>query len=235
MNFAKQLFFLFLYDIMKSVIVYKGCGGDFTVYIVLDFEFNQPYDFNNNKVGKVVGNCRFEIIQIGAVKLDENFEIVGNFDELIKPVIYKRIHPQVEKLTNITDKMLRNKRKFPEVYADFRKFMGKDKEIVFGVWGGADMESLYRNLLFYKLCGEKMIFKYIDIQKLASKKLNYRNGAAIGLSTAVEMFDIKVNSPFHDAFCDADYTAKILRLMKDDDINIKIYNTAQVIEKKAKI
>ncbi len=62
-------------------------------YIVLDLEFNQPYNFKTGKRSPLVAECPFEIIQIGAVKLDENFNITGKFDALIKPRIYKRIHP----------------------------------------------------------------------------------------------------------------------------------------------
>lgn len=204
------------------------------VFIVLDLEFNQPFDFANNKAGQVFGDCRFEIIQIGAVKLDGNFEVIGKFDEFIKPVIYKRVHPHVEKITGITSTMLKDKRKFPQVYADFRKFIGDDEETIFGIWGGADIEALYRNMAYYKLCREKMIFKYIDIQKIAAEKLKYNRGTAIGLKTAVDLFNIEIDSPFHDAFCDADYTAKILKLVRDSGINIKIFNTSHLINKKGK-
>ena len=45
-------------------------------YIVLDLEFNQAYDFEKNKTILLIPSCRFEIIQIGAVKLDNNFNII---------------------------------------------------------------------------------------------------------------------------------------------------------------
>ena len=44
----------------------------------------------------------FEIIQIGALKLNENLETISTFDSLIKPTIYKYIHPFVANLTKIT-------------------------------------------------------------------------------------------------------------------------------------
>ena len=68
-------------------------------YIVYDLEFNQKdkhYTSNeyNNKT-----NLPFEIIQIGAVKLNEDFEIVSAFNSLIKPTVYTTIHPYIEELT----------------------------------------------------------------------------------------------------------------------------------------
>ena len=44
-------------------------------YVVFDLEFNQGFDKEHNKT---VSNerCPFEILQIGAVKLDSNFNII---------------------------------------------------------------------------------------------------------------------------------------------------------------
>ena len=71
-------------------------------YIVFDLEFNQGFD---RKLNKTVSNekCPFEIIQIGAVKLDYNFNIIDTFNTFVKPNIYKDIHPFIKKMTGITN------------------------------------------------------------------------------------------------------------------------------------
>ena len=57
-------------------------------YIVMDLEWNQcPYGKGNEAKG-----LPFEIIEIGAVKLNEDFEIIDKFSEIIKPRIYKQLH-----------------------------------------------------------------------------------------------------------------------------------------------
>ena len=43
-------------------------------YIVFDLEFNQGYNFEDEPKNIINPKCPFEIIQIGAVKLDDNFE-----------------------------------------------------------------------------------------------------------------------------------------------------------------
>lgn len=65
-------------------------------YIIFDLEFNQGFDRVNNKT---VSNakCPFEIIQIGAVKLDSELNIIDTFSSYIKSQIYKDIHPFVKK------------------------------------------------------------------------------------------------------------------------------------------
>ena len=50
-------------------------------YIIFDLEFNQSC----NKEDKVL-QLPFEKIQIGALKLDENFKTISTFNKLIKPI-----------------------------------------------------------------------------------------------------------------------------------------------------
>ena len=67
-------------------------------YIVFDLEFNQGFD---RKLNKTVSDetCPFEIIQIGAVKLDSNLDMIDTFNTFVKPNIYKVIHPFIKKMS----------------------------------------------------------------------------------------------------------------------------------------
>ena len=60
-------------------------------YIVFDLEWNQ------SPGGKRWSNSRlpFEIIEIGAIKLNEEKEIVDSFQRLIKPQVYNWIHDSI--------------------------------------------------------------------------------------------------------------------------------------------
>ena len=51
------------------------------MFTILDFEFNQAFSMNNCK-DMVNPKCRFEIIQIGAVKV-ENGQIVDKFSTFV--------------------------------------------------------------------------------------------------------------------------------------------------------
>ena len=98
-------------------------------YIVFDLEFNQSFDFKTGSSPASNPECPFEIIQIGAVKLDSNLETVGYFNYYIKPVIYKRIHPYVEKITGITQEMLDSGHNFSEVYEALCDFADPAEDI----------------------------------------------------------------------------------------------------------
>ena len=61
-------------------------------YIILDLEWNTAFD----KRRKEFVN---EIIEFGAVKLDEHLEEVDTFSSFVKPVIEKKLTSRVRKLT----------------------------------------------------------------------------------------------------------------------------------------
>ena len=205
------------------------------MYIVLDFEFNQAYDFANNSKGEPDPKCRFEIIQIGAVKLDDNFKIVGSFNKLIKPNIYKRIHPHVQKITGFVNDNFTNCASFIDVYKKFSEFMGLNESCktntpdpILCTWGNSDIRALYRNLAYYNLITSPAIISYIDVQSIATKFLNYNRGGAIGLKNAVDMLQIKTDEFYHNAYYDALYTAQVFRKVKSDKLQFKIFNSKRI-------
>ena len=46
----------------------------------------------------------FEIIEIGAVKLDPSFHELGTFHETIRPVLYKKLHYMTRNVIHMTEK-----------------------------------------------------------------------------------------------------------------------------------
>ncbi|WP_250277909.1 3'-5' exonuclease [[Clostridium] colinum] len=199
-------------------------------YIVLDLEFNQAYDFETNKTILLIPSCRFEIIQIGAVKLDNNFNILDKINLYIRPNLYKKMHPYVEKITGLSLDFLQDKPLFKDAYIDFEKFLGKEEHI-FCVWGTGDLKALYRNLSYYNILKSDLILKYIDIQNLATKHLKYKKGGCIGLQNAIELLNLPIKEDFHDALNDAIYTAEIFKKIKPQDLSIKVFNSKNVRKK----
>jgi inhibitor of KinA sporulation pathway (predicted exonuclease) len=192
-------------------------------YIVYDLEFNQR-DYSNKEINntltkydiKNISNIPFEILQIGALKLSEDFETVSTFNSFIKPNVYKTIHPHVEALTKITADKITSSKYFIDVYKDFLDFIGNEK-IVLCVWGVVDIKELIRNLKFYNL-PTSLVYRYIDIQKYASKYLKAPSKTRIGLKKAIEHLNIPFSGELHDALNDAYYTAEIFKLIYDDKI-----------------
>ena len=64
-------------------------------YVIFDLEWNNAYDY---KLRKGMN----EIIEIGAVKLDEKLNIVDTFKQLIKPKLSSKLSSRFKNLTHIS-------------------------------------------------------------------------------------------------------------------------------------
>lgn len=178
-------------------------------YIVLDLEWNQAQDVWDERSKLLT----FEIVEIGAVKLNSRMEILDTFHELIKPQVYDKMHRVTEKLIQIHMEELENCRFFADVMRDFLEWCGKD--FIFGTWGSQDLSELQRNMRFFGMgalgCGP---FKFYDIQKLFA--LAYEGGKnRRSLEYAVDFLHFDKDVPFHRALSDAYYTARVLQQIKD--------------------
>ncbi|MBR2383167.1 MAG: exonuclease domain-containing protein [Anaerotignum sp.] len=202
-------------------------------YIVLDLEFNQSFPFKSGKKVEPNPECPFEIIQIGAVKLNERFEQLDTFDAMIRPQIYPRLHPFVEKITGIRAEMLADKPSFKEAYEGFLKFIGNEPAILC-TWGGDDVKSLFRNILFHDLDADALTNQFLNVQPFAAQHLNHEAGKAIGLKNAVEALGIPEEETFHNALNDAVYTAKIFAITHPAEIKAETFNPLTMLAKKPK-
>lgn len=187
-------------------------------YIVFDLEFNQAYKDKSSTNSK----CPFEIIQIGAVKLNENFDTIAVFDRLIKPEVYTELNPFVKSITRISEDKLKLSKPFKDIYFEFIDFFKSDRSILC-VWGLADIKEFFRNVDYYKLSTELIPREYINLQAYASKFFNCPTGTNISLSSTVELLNITLNNEFHNAYNDALYTAEIFKKLYNRNFIIKKY------------
>lgn len=180
-------------------------------YVVLDLEWNQDPEEE-----EACRKLHFEIIEIGAIKLDENRKMISEFGELVRPQIYHEINKITSSLVHVQMKELDRGRPFPEAAEAFLQWCGKD--YIFCTWGSQDLAELQHNMKFYgmKPLAEGPI-RFLDVQKLFS--LAYEDGKSRrALEYAVNFLNIPKNIPFHRAFGDAFYTGKILMSIQDTGI-----------------
>ncbi len=192
-------------------------------YIVFDLEFNQGYNFSKEAKNTINPKCPFEIIQIGAVKLNDNLDMIGTLDILVKPQIYPTLNPFVKELTGITMDELEKGKSFKEMYENFLKFIKADKSVLC-VWGVADIKELFRNIEYYELDTLIVPTEYINIQSYASTSLNCKKGINIGLSNATELLGVPIENKFHNALNDAYYTAEVFKKIYNKEIKTNVYS-----------
>lgn len=183
-------------------------------YIIFDLEWNQ----SPNGKEQVNKELPFEIIEIGAVRLNENFKETGRFHEIIAPKIYKELHWATKDLIMLTMEELKKGRSFEAVAKEFLEWCGKDGEFIFCTWGNMDLVELQRNCRFYKVDYEfPRPFIFYDVQKLYSRC--FLDGKkTVALENATNERGIEKTIPFHSAFADAWYTSLVFKTLDFDRV-----------------
>ena len=172
-------------------------------YVIFDLEWNRF-----TRAVKV--RCPDEIIQIGAVKYNENMECVGSFRKFITPVLYKKMEPTVEKLTGLTISSLKSDGiPFADAAYDFVKFIGDDSVLM--SWGSQDAEILRKNCGYF--CKElplDFLKQFVDVQRYVTHILADGGNNQIGVKNAADKLAIDYEeSKLHDALVDAEISGKV--------------------------
>lgn len=173
-------------------------------YIVLDLEWNQ-----GNGSEETAENLPFEIIEIGAVKLNGSGAVMGEFSALIKPAVYHEMNQITGRLLHLRMQELEQGEPFAPAAERFLAWCGE--EYRFCTWGSSDLTELQRNMKFYGLAPlSKGPFVYLDVQKLFS--IAYEDGKSRrALEHAVDCLELEKDISFHRALGDACYTARVLK------------------------
>ncbi len=177
-------------------------------YIILDLEWNQ------GAAEKTEEKLPFEIIEIGAIKLNDRREKTDEFNELIKPQVYHEMNYITRKLIHLQMEQLEEGKTFPDVMRAFQNWWGDD--YIFCTWGSMDLVELQRNIRYYQMEPiSDRPFRFLDIQKLFSIAFEDRKSRR-SLEYAIDFLNIEKDIPFHRALSDAYYTAKILALLDEN-------------------
>ena len=96
----------------------------------------------------------FEIIEIGAVKLNSERQIIDQYQVLIQPRVYKKLHHRTREIIQMDMKLLEGEGiPFYRAVKEFLKWCGEDA--LFCSWGNSDLLELQRNMKYY---GMKNLF-----------------------------------------------------------------------------
>lgn len=147
-----------------------------------------------------------EPIEIGAVAVNENFEIINEFQIFIKPIKTTKLTEFCKELTKIKQSDVDSAPLYEEAYYKFEDWFMKYQNPVFCSWGCYDFRVLdrecrNRNLEFYFKDG-------VNLKHLFGKKQN--NGKELGLGRALNFAGMKFEGTQHRGIDDAKNIAKLL-------------------------
>ncbi|MDD2431879.1 MAG: exonuclease domain-containing protein [Firmicutes bacterium] len=171
-------------------------------------------DLEMNTWKELTGELNSEIIEIGAVLMDDELRIIDSFGELVRPTYQTKLSPYCLHLTGIDKKKLFRALELKDVLVDLDNWTDgyKDIEKVYS-WN----ESDYRQVV--KECSVKNIEtafvlllerSYADYQKIFGNEFDWQT---CGLSDAMKVFNIAHSGKAHRALNDAMDLARLYKKM----------------------
>ena len=179
-------------------------------HVVVDLEMN-PVSREFREVRRKLNE---EVIEIGAVRLDENFQQEAEFQCYVKPE-YGPFKTHITSLTGITQAMVADKKTYAACFQDFVDWVGEEETKIYS-WSMSDIKQL-RSECRYKLPDfdiEWLNERWVDLQQEFDDRLGLHNSLA--LKHALGAMDHKFEGTQHTALADAINTSAILTLMQDD-------------------
>lgn len=179
--------------------------------IVIDLEWNGGWS-------KKAHGYFNEIIEVGAVKVDEQMRVLDVFRAAIKPVVSKKLSNIVTSLTNITAEELEDGTTFMGMMRRLIKWMGSDPSVVL-TWSTTDLLVLMENCRFFTGRQEiPFLTNYMDFQVYAQQRMGVDTSQQLGLAKAGELLGIPEDDmSLHRALDDSKLTAAILQKVYDRD------------------
>ena len=174
--------------------------------IVFDLEWNigyQPRLFDYHGAEQTL---RGEIIQIGAVKVDETGRVLDTFSLNLKPRLFRKLQHHIAKVTGMTQADLDGGVPIREGLQRFVRWCGPDA--AFAEWGMDDVPVLKQNLFLNNL-DERWPTRWYDLQQIFLAQRGRAEGEGMTLESVITRLGIPTDRPFHDALSDALYTVDV--------------------------
>lgn len=161
---------------------------------------------------------RNEVIEFGAVVLDDDFKEIDSYKKYVKPEFSRGMQARFIALTGITDSMIQSANKFEYVLEDFCNWcLQYGDDICFYEWSDSDLAQLLKEAK--RKCieltdKEKQVLKnWQDVQRMYGEAVDSRT--QIALETAVWTFGERFLGRAHDAVNDARNTGRVYAMLQN--------------------
>ncbi len=194
-------------------------------YLVIDLEMCMvPKHYR----GKQYNYAR-EIIQIGAVLLDEDYKQIGTIRQYVHPE-HGVIDHFIEKLTGIQGNQVKKAPKFQEAMHHMLDWLG-NREYRVLAWSGSDYaqfqhEISCKHLEDDRIHGFMNPEQWIDYQAVFGKRYDFKQ--PVSLEDALQYCDMEPDGRLHDGLDDALNTARIIEMLESDPDFQLIYPDKEV-------
>jgi len=181
-------------------------------------------DFEMSKIGKAFPEQRkiwnMEIVEIGAVMLDESFNEISSFKCYVKPEYARHINMTIYNLTGIDDYFLSGCKGIEEEMEAFAKWcFSQGEDVTVYAWSESDLNQIIKEYELKNLTPSEILEKVIGVWK--DLQLEYDEAVGNKKPTALHKALASIGSEFdgkmHDALDDARNTGKLFVEMSDPE------------------
>ncbi|MFB0845075.1 exonuclease domain-containing protein [Paenibacillus oleatilyticus] len=146
-----------------------------------------------------------EIIEIGAVKINDKLEFVDEFQMFIKPILNPWLSDFCKKLTSITQEDVNQAEYFPQAIQQFQEWIGKEDYILCS-WGFYDKSQLTKDCELNRLDTD-WLANHISIKHQHGKMIGKERG--VGMEKALDLLKMPLEGTHHRGIDDARNIARI--------------------------
>jgi 3'-5' exoribonuclease 1 len=147
-----------------------------------------------------------EIIEIGALKINERQEVLGEFNAFIKPKMHPIISDFCTELTSITQTEIDNARDYNSVISDFWSWIELDEEYLLCSWGFYDKSQFKKDCELHAL-PTGWLKHHISLKHQYSKIKNLPR--LYGMGGALKKERIQLEGTHHRGIDDARNISKL--------------------------
>lgn len=183
-----------------------------------------------SKERKPLKGLKGEVIQIGALMLDENFNCISQFNTYVKPV-YGSISEEITKITGITNDAVAHADTFSSAMYKLYSWAGKDDITTF-CWSESDYKQLWDEIYIKARTHDEyreFLKTFVDLQAGLDRAL--KTNKSLSLDAAMKLCHLKFKGQRHTAFADAFNTARILNKVQFYNLSLdKLPKVATYVE-----
>ena len=194
-------------------------------YILLDLEWNAAY---SRRQGKFVN----EIIQIGAVKLDDKLNFVDDISIMVHSQLTKKLSSRFKNLTHISNDDMLSGLYLKDAISKYNEWAGENTVTL--TWSTSDLYAIIENCKFFADGEMFRMEKYVDLQGFVQDYL-HRKGhefkGQISLKTAAEMLKLTTEGlELHTARDDSLLSSRLFKIAFDEERLSRVAKDASVPE-----
>lgn len=195
-------------------------------YVIFDLEWDSVF-YKKEK--------RFinQILQIGAVKLDGDFNVIDSFTATIRSAFSKRVTGRFAILTGITTEKMLAGIPLEQAVKEFNEF-SRNADVTM-TWSDSDLYTIVENEMLLKNSGVSFNMNfYLDLQKLVQAKMRdkgYNSKNQVSLEGAAEFFNVNIDEySMHTALDDSTVCGKLLKICYNEDVFKSLLKDAKTPE-----